>query len=349
MHLHVSSCKKKKEKRKIAFFIPFLLPITHYPLPITHKVRMTPKVGSGLYVRLPEDKDKYGKKGDFVHGFWLDHTETRVLVEHDGHSHRDNQEWYEMTEVFVFRHGTAKPVSRCLPPSSPSSPITRTLRRTSGRAGRSVVKKKKGRNGRTYNHRKVNENARLIHDVLTLGFDIKTANLLTLDDFPRSSISKKPVTTSTWKKHGGDVSRVHVPNPDPQVMERVNAMGAHGFVGTLGDMVDHYASYSSNDKNCAFTEPFDVLYIDLCGFFSSHQDQIEKLFRHHLLMMADEVLIHLTTCKREGAHVMENAVMPALEKWAEQYRYGRVAQLSIRHSSTMWKGAFLLRRTKRGA
>lgn len=274
------------------------------------------------------------ESGEFLHGYVKDVNTGggRIEIEHGGSPAGTGTTTYDAHDVFYFRNGYPVPVPVPVP--------TTTVVVRAGSASGLNSKRGKPKHTRVaakYNRRKVTENARLLYDLVSLGFDITACQLLALDDFRRNASNSRPNTTNTWIQHGGRASHVWVPNPDAVLADSVTRLGGHGFAMTLGEML--------GDKDIRKTLPrFDVAYIDLCGFFSSHRQDLENLFRHHTSLLSDRVLLHVTTCKREGSCVIEDVVFPALDEWSRTYRYGRVMMLPMKHSETMWKGAFLLSR-----
>jgi hypothetical protein len=300
------------------------------------------------------------ESGEFLHGYVKEviSGHGRIEIEHGGSL---GTGIYDAHDVFYFRNGYPVPVPASddrvsLATGSVSGSVSGSVAGSvlsvtaSGSASGSVLsvtasglkrggaaKPKHTRVAAKYNRRKVTENARLLYDLVSLGFDITGCQLLALDDFRRNASNSRPNTTNTWMQHGGRASHVWVPNPDAAVADSVTRLGGHGFAMTLGEMLGH--------KDIRKTLPrFDVAYMDLCGFFSSHRQDLENLFRHHATLLSDRVLLHVTTCKREGSCIMEDVVFPALDEWSRTYRYGRVMMLPMKHSETMWKGAFLLLR-----
>jgi hypothetical protein len=278
--------------------------------------------------------------GEFLHGYVKEvmSGDGRIEIEHGGSV---GTGMYDAHDVFYFRNGYPVPVPATndrvsLTASSVSGSVS-VVTASGLKRGGGAAKPKYTRVAAKYNRRKVTENARLLYDLVSLGFDITGCQLLALDDFRRNASNSRPNTTNTWIQHGGRASHVWVPNPDAVLADSVTRLGGHGFAMTLGEML--------GDKDIRKTLPrFDVAYIDLCGFFSSHRQDLENLFRHHTTLLSDRVLLHVTTCKREGSCVIEDVVFPALDEWSRTYRYGRVMMLPMKHSETMWKGAFLLSR-----
>ena len=274
-----------------------------------YKKTYIPKIGDGVILKT--------RNKDFIHGYVEEMNKSKILIKLESKSI-----WCAPEKILQFRYGMLRSIGIL---NSIKSDKKKTI----------TLVKKKIVNSKSYMRRKTFENARLIYDIHSLGFVMKDSNLLALDDFVGKS--NKPNTTNTWIKHGGSVDRVWVPNPDNKIANAVTDMGGHGLTMTLGEMLD-----SPNIRN---TLPrFDVAYIDLCGFFNSHRDDIEKLFHYHPKLLADRVLLHFTICKREGSMIIENDLFSALEEWTEKYHYGRVMMLPMKHSEKMWKGAFLIMR-----
>ena len=291
---------------------------------------MIPKVGVAV---LGKDKN-----GEFLHGYVKDVVSGKIKIDHGGCS---NTKLYDAPNVFYFRNGYPVAATAC--PVGPTTVFSAPRSSVATCSGPRITNRKRqpkhGRMIQKYNRRKVAENACLIYDVVSLGFNITECKLLALDDFPRkaaaSTSSLRPSTTSTWMRHGGKASHVWVPNPDATVAESITRLGGHGLTMTLKDMLSDKAIRESLPR-------FNVVYMDLCGFFSSHREDLEYLFRYHSTLLSDRVLLHLTTCKREGSNIMDEVVFPALHEWCQEYHYGRATKLMMKHSETMWKGAFLL-------
>lgn len=270
------------------------------------------------------------KKGEFLHGYVKEVSGSggriQIQIDHGGSVGRGR---YGAPDVFYFRNGYPVPI-----PASTGSVGASSTGSVGAPRVTSSRKPKHSRVGK-YNRRKVRENAHLLYDLVSLGFDMAESQLLALDDFRGSS--SRPNTTNAWLQHGGKASHVWVPNPDERVADSISRLGGHGFRMTVGEMLSAKEIRESLPR-------FDVVYMDLCGFFSSHREDMENLFRHHSTLLSDRVLLHITTCKREGSGIMEDVVFPALDEWSRTYRYGRVTRLPMKHSETMWKGAFLLLR-----
>lgn len=179
-----------------------------------------------------------------------------------------------------------------------------------------------------YNDRKQRENSALIEDATDIGICLKTAKLLALDDFPKHGVKKVPNTTRAWIEARGRVSNIWVPNPDSCVSSAVTKLGGHGFCGTLDEMLQSTSG------------EFDVVYLDFCGFWSKNRDAVKRLFSQRAISHG-KALVHITTCKREGAGVME-MVHKELTTWCREYNYGRCFRLDMEHSETMWKGSFVV-------
>ena len=249
--------------------------------------------------------------GGYQHGYILSTNEKEIHVEMG-----PQREWYDLRDVYYLRRGYFVSLATVkAPPAKPSSlPV---------------------KESKKYNKRKLRENRHLIYDTLSVGIDIPSANLLALDDFPVSRRSYNiPNTTRHWINAGGAPGNIYVPNPDVRVTSAITAIGGHGFKGRLHDMI------ISESK---VLPKMNVVFLDLCGYWSSNSKSVELLFSKRLLS-EDKVLIHFTTCKREGVKDVMDVIFETLSYWCDKYFYGRCARLHIQHSSKMYKGSFVLGR-----
>lgn len=245
---------------------------------------------------------------DYRHGYVLEDKPERNLIKIQIHMLR---QWYARDQVMVLRRGNFLPLVAPLhvPPPKPRSVLPSTAQ---------------------YNKRKVRENHRLIYDALSVGIDVKNANLLALDDFPSGTKNPKlPNTARQWVSAGGRIENVYVPNPDKRVVDALNSMKGHGFHGLLSELL-------VSEK----LPKMDTIFLDFCGFWSQNKEAVRLLFVKRV-MNEDKCLIHLTTCKREGRDVVER-VFEELTSWTDTFFYGRCARLHVDHSSTMFKGSFVV-------
>ena len=186
--------------------------------------------------------------------------------------------------------------------------------------------------------RKHQENNSLIADVFRCGIDIKKANLLTLDDFSRGAKKLDQLVTNTmkaWMDHGGRPYRVWVCNPDPTISNAVSLARGRGYTGYLLDFVRDIIGRNDCPQ-------FDVVYLDFCGFFESHQQDIETIFRNHSRLFAGTTLIHITTSRREGVGI--DYILNWITYWCQIYECGKLKVLESPYSSTMVKISIVVKR-----
>ena len=235
------------------------------------------------------------------------------------------------SSVYVFYKSMPRP----LLPAGPFATVRqRVLNSSSSRRVKVQPKVQPVQKLDRYARRKHEENLELVSDCrLLLGVPLSEVHLLTLDDLrPGTGV---PNTLKTWVDSGGRADRVYVPNPRPDVCEQVEKSGGHARPVTLANYI--------MEKTLP---PFEALYLDFCGFFSTVAEDVEAIFVQHQRLLADEGVLHLTTCRREkGSDTMiERIVLPTLQKWARESGYGVVLLKRTWKSSTMVKGAFYLKR-----
>ena len=233
--------------------------------------------------------------GKFVHGYLYADTGAHVLVEFA----KKKKEFHDRGRVFRNVRGYPRPLVPLL------------------------VKE--------YNARKTEENDRLVQDTLKYGFDVSSATLLTLDDFPRGVKARIPNTTKAWIAAGGIAKNVWVPNPDPLVVQAVQRAGGNGFVGTLLEFLSQKSTPTSS---------IDVAYLDFCGYLSTNKESIEMLFSKRLLATG-RTLLHVTFSKREGKGIVE-ATEAFLSELCKVHSYGRCVLVDKYNTKTTAKGAFLV-------
>ena len=191
-----------------------------------------------------------------------------------------------------------------------------------------------------YDGRKRDENAILLSDAAKCGINLKKANLLALDDFQRGAtkvFQSIPNTMHSWVQHGGAPQHVWVCNPDPTVSNAVSLAHGHGYAGYLNSFIRDIIGRD----NCPH---FGVMYLDFCGFFETHQQDIETVFRNHARLFADTVLIHITTSRREGVDAVY--ITKWIKYWCGIFNCGKIKVVKSPHSSTMVKVAVVVARNK---
>jgi hypothetical protein len=184
-----------------------------------------------------------------------------------------------------------------------------------------------------YDARKNYENQQLLADVIFYGTNIAEAQLLALDDFANGDTACTN-TLGSWMRAGGRAQNVWIPNPDADVVEAVRGQGGNAFQGTLEEYLCQVE-----------LPPMDVLYLDFCGFLSTHVDTIKLLFSKGVVSPDKrETLIHVTLCKREGNGTLDELHL-LLTALCREYLSlkARCLRQAAEHSSKMWKGVFLLK------
>lgn len=261
--------------------------------------------GEGVVIR---------KKGTFVPSYFrrLHPSGRHAIVEVSG-----KEERVSIDDLFAYRNGYAKRVRHHPSPPPPSG---------TPKVPTSAPK---------YLQRKRRENGLLIADALTLGISLSQTRVLALDDFV-SPTRRVPNTLTTWVKAGGQASLVYVPNPDEAVTDAVRKVGGNGYTMKMDDFILIQKHEPLN---------FGVVYADFCGFWSTCAASLDLLMKNHRNMLGDEVVLHITTCRREG-DVMDR-VFEDLRQFSESAGYGHVFLVRKWYTERMNKGAFFLRRIKR--
>jgi hypothetical protein len=285
-----------------------------------HLLDLCYRCGPFVDMRL-NDPILFLKNKEFIHGFFrvYDDIGKRVRVQVGHHA-----EWLDVSQVFVITRGYVRPIKVVLQrkKSKPFSKLEIKVAAQCNIQGREKV------DHSAYDLRKLDENSSLLQDVRDLGFDISTSKLLTLDDF----ISSDKTCTNTmksWINAGGQSENVYVPNPEPTIVKAVRNNGGHGFQGSLVDMFDQYDLPVIN-----------VAYLDFCGFLSSNEDSVRRLFSRGVLDK-QRTLLHFTFCKREGKGTIDS-LHSLLHDLCVAHAYGKCFRLHVKHSQTMWKGSFLI-------
>jgi len=188
----------------------------------------------------------------------------------------------------------------------------------------------------TYVCRKEQENKDFLDDCLDhLRKPLQDIHLLALDDFVRPGetfpLMQRPHTMDTWINAGGRADKVFVPNPDYAVVAAVNSWGGHGFREPLSAFLRRH-----------HVPRFDALYLDACGFFKSLVPDLKYMLKNHGRLLQDNVVLHLTTARREG--ISPGAVATILLTLVCRSGYGEAICLRSYTTATMNKGAFLLTR-----
>ena len=90
----------------------------------------------------------------------------------------------------------------------------------------------------------------------------------------------------------------------------------------------------------------DVMYLDFCGYLSTHRETIELLFTKRVINPV-KTLIHVTLCKREGTGTMDDLHLLMAQLCKAHYGRAICFRQAAEHSSTMWKGVFVVGRALR--
>lgn len=260
------------------------------------------------------------EKGEFIPSYFrrLHPSGKYAIVEVSGREKRVN-----IHNLFVYRNGTAKRVCITQKEARVPKPSSFKVHKSSSKVPTTTPK---------YQKRKNKENGLLITDILSLGISISKTRVLALDDFV-SETRRVPNTLTKWVKAGGQASLVYVPNPDQAITDAVQRAGGNGFTMRMDEFI-----LRNRDKSIRF----GVVYADFCGFWSTSANSLKILMENHRNMLDDEVVLHITTCRREG-DVMD-WVFEDLKGFAEKAGYGHVFTMKIWKTECMNKGAFFLRR-----
>lgn len=126
-------------------------------------------------------------------------------------------------------------------------------------------------------------------------------------------------------------ANVRIPNPSPRTTDMVARSGAVAFLGKMGDMLrDPLAS----------PDRLDVVYADFCKTWHTQYQEVKALFDHHERLLADKVLLHITTCRRAEKRP---DVLDDLIRWARESSYGHVRKITSRlHNTKMTSHCVLL-------
>ena len=181
-----------------------------------------------------------------------------------------------------------------------------------------------------YDARKNYENQQLLEDVAFHGTDVAGAQLLALDDFANGDTTCTN-TLGAWMNAGGRAGNVWIPNPDLGVVKAVRSQGGNAFHGTLEEYLQQVE-----------LPAMDVLYLDFCGFLSTHVDTIKLLFAKGVVSpRKSKTLIHVTLCKREGTGTVDELHL-LLAALCREHLGLRCLRQAAEHSRKMWKGVFIV-------
>lgn len=195
------------------------------------------------------------------------------------------------------------------------------------------------RANKAYQQRKSKENEEFMHDCHEfLPMPIHQCTALALDDLAQREDGQVVANTlSTWTSFGGRAAKMWVPNPDVNVVAAVQAQGGSARLCLLGALLREMR----RDK---MVLSFDALYLDFCGFAATILPDLQYLFKHHQRFLADSVVLHLTTARREG--VAPGRIANRLRQMSHDANYGECRLVRYYVSKTMHKFAFVLERRK---
>jgi hypothetical protein len=105
-----------------------------------------------------------------------------------------------------------------------------------------------------------------------------------------------------------DVDGVWVPNPSPEITEKLRGMGAHAYQQRVG----HFLT----QKYCTY----DYVWLDYCGSYDGSnvtgaypRQDLRKLWEYALGKKNEKVYVAVTFCKRGGSTSMEQMIQEQVE------------------------------------
>ena len=196
------------------------------------------------------------------------------------------------------------------------------------------------REDKAYQQRKSQENEEFMHDCHEfLPVPIGECTALALDDLAQREDGQVVANTlSAWTSFGGRAAQMWVPNPDVNVVAAVQAQGGSARLCLLGTLLREMRRAKTASSR------FDALYLDFCGFAATILPDLQYLFKHHQRFLADIVVLHLTTARREG--LAPHRIPIRLRQMSHHANYGECRLVRYYVSKTMHKFAFVLERRK---
>lgn len=200
------------------------------------------------------------------------------------------------------------------------------------------------RSDTAYQHRKSRENEEFMHDCHEfLPVPIPQCAMIALDDLAQTESGDAVANTlSTWTSYGGRADKVWIPNPDVNVVAAVHAQGGNARLCLFGQLLREMRRAKA--ATTAAAPRFDAAYLDLCGFFDTILPDVRYMLKHHQHFLADTVVLHLTTARREG--VAPSRIATRLRSMCHHANYGDCRLVRHYTSKTMHKFAFVLQRRR---
>lgn len=198
-----------------------------------------------------------------------------------------------------------------------------------------VVRNAPEDNDRAYNRRKDRANA-VFYAKFRQIVSAPEVRALLLDAPPRGFSGKKPNTAEFLiDKKRVPPSNIAVVNPCAAIAETLVEMGVGVHQGLFNDFVMKQRPDFG----------FNYIYLDACGSYRKQlREGIRSMMENHTRWLADEALMHVVVCKRNGKDV-PGLITKDLEKWSAKYGYGNVlSTLTTPDNPRMHTVTFFLKR-----